>query len=138
MTSLELHHETATNDNIAALCSDSNHVLLSRTPYGNKVVKLSDIIIVKFGVSIKEDEANNQKRAYELIDYSIVRVLFVYRFFTKEGLSYIVMEHIQERVLKPVEDLSLIDRITYVLTHLVKIYYSIPGALKGGKSRGSF
>ena len=138
MTSLELHHETATNDNIAALCSDSNHVLLGGTPYGNKVVKLSDIAVVKFGVGVKEDEANNQKRAYELVDHSIVRVPFVYRFFSKEGLGYIVMEHMQGRVLKPVEDPSLMDRITYVLTHLAKIHHSIPGALGGGKSRGSF
>jgi hypothetical protein len=94
MTSLEFYHETATNDDIAALCSDSNHVFLNRTLYGNKVIKLSDIIIVKFNISIKKDEVNNQKRAYELIDYNIVRILFVYRFFIKEGLSYIVIEYI--------------------------------------------
>jgi hypothetical protein len=113
-------------------------MLLSGTPYSNKVVKLSDIIVVKFSVGVKEDKANNQKRAYELVDHSIVRVLFVYRFFTKKGLGYIVIEYMHRRVLKPVEDLSLIDRIAYVLAHLTKIHHSIPGVLRGGKSCGIF
>jgi hypothetical protein len=34
-------------------------MLLGRTPYSNKVVKLFNIIIVKFNISIKKDKANN-------------------------------------------------------------------------------
>lgn len=117
---------------------DSNHVPLGGTPYGNKVVKLSNIAVVKFGVGVKEDKANNQKRAYELVNHSIIRVPFVYRFFTKEGLGYIVMEHIKGRVLKTNEDPSLIDRIAYVLAHLIKIHHFILGALGGGKLRSIF
>jgi hypothetical protein len=113
-------------------------MLLSGTLYSNKVVKLSDIIVVKFSVGVKEDKANNQKRAYELVNYSIVRIPFVYWFFTKKGLGYIIIEHMYRRVLKPIKDPSLIDRIAYVLAHLTKIYHSILGALRGGKSRGIF
>jgi len=61
MTSFKLYHETTTNNNIAALYSDLNYVFLNKTSYGNKIVKLFDITIVKFNISIKEDEANNQK-----------------------------------------------------------------------------
>ena len=93
MASLRLYHETATDDEIVAYCLNPNSVSLSKAPYGNNVVKISDNVVVKFGVGVKEEEANNQKRAYELIDHNIVRVPFVYRFFTKDQLGYIVMKY---------------------------------------------
>ncbi|RDL33130.1 uncharacterized protein BP5553_08569 [Venustampulla echinocandica] len=108
MASLGLHHETATNDEIAAYCSNPHHVPLGGAPYGNNVIKLSDKAVVKFGIGVTEEEAKSQRRAYELIDHSVVRVPSVYRFFTKEELGYIVMEYMEGRVLEPVEDPPLI------------------------------
>jgi hypothetical protein len=32
---------------------------LNRILYNNKVIKLSDIIVVKFNINIKKDKANN-------------------------------------------------------------------------------
>lgn len=41
---------------------------------GNLVVKTSNDTVIKFGVGVTEDEANNQRQAYELLDYAIVHV----------------------------------------------------------------
>ena len=32
---------------------------LSKTPYNNKVIKLFNIIVIKFNINIKENKANN-------------------------------------------------------------------------------
>lgn len=138
MTSLEIHHETASNNETVAFCLDPDDAALGRAPYGNSIVKLSEMAVVKCGVAVREEEKNNQRRAYELVDHSIVRVPFVYQVFTQGGLGYIVMECMQVRVLKPIEYLSLIDRIAYVFAHLAKVHSSIPGEIGGGKSHGIF
>jgi hypothetical protein len=59
MASLKIYYKTATNNNIITFCLDLNYILLGRTPYNNKVVKLFNITVVKFSVSVKEDKANN-------------------------------------------------------------------------------
>jgi hypothetical protein len=84
MTSFNLHHETITDDEIAAFCLTPNYISLSEACYNNHVVRLSDKVVVKFGIGVKEKEAESQRRAYELINNNIVRILLVYRFFTKE------------------------------------------------------
>lgn len=38
---------------------------------GNLVVKTSNDTVIKFGPGVTEDEANNQRKAYELIDHNI-------------------------------------------------------------------
>ncbi|KAG9236668.1 hypothetical protein BJ875DRAFT_455860 [Amylocarpus encephaloides] len=48
MASLGIHHETATNDEIAAYCSNPNHIPLGGAPYGNNVIKLPDKAVVKY------------------------------------------------------------------------------------------
>lgn len=56
--------------------------------------------MVKFGVSVKKDEATNQQAAYNLINHRIIRVPRVYRFFNdSNGLGYLVMEYVAGRVI---------------------------------------
>ncbi|TVY13934.1 hypothetical protein LARI1_G009324 [Lachnellula arida] len=136
MASLNLYHETATDDEIASYCLEPNRVFLSGAVYDNHVVKLSEKAVVKFGIGVKEEEANSQRKAYELIDKNIVCIPSVYRFFTKGQHGYIVMEYMKGRVLEPVEDSLLMNRITYILAYLATIRSSIPGALGGGVSTG--
>jgi serine/threonine protein kinase len=136
MASPNLHHETATDDEIASYCLDPNREFLSGALYDNHVVKLSEKAVVKFGIGVKEEEATSQRKAYELIDSNIVCIPLVYRFFTKGQYGYIVMEYMEGRVLEPVEDSLLIDRITHILAYLATIRSSIPGALGGGASAG--
>jgi hypothetical protein len=84
MTSLYLYHETITDDEIAAFCLTPNRISLSEARYNNHVVRLSDKVVVKFSIGVKKEEAESQRRAYELINNNIVQILLVYRFFTKE------------------------------------------------------
>ncbi|KAH8674407.1 kinase-like domain-containing protein [Tricladium varicosporioides] len=136
MPSFDLDHKTASNDEIAAYCSNPNHISFTEACYDNCVVKLSDEAVVKFGIGVKEEEAKSLKRAYELVDHNIIRVPFVYRFFMKEQQGYIIMEYMQGRVLKSIEDPVLMKRIADILAYLTSIRGSTPGALGGGVSCG--
>ncbi|KAK0100153.1 hypothetical protein ONS95_008492 [Cadophora gregata] len=136
MASFDLDHKTASNDEIAAYCSNPNHTSLSKACYDNHVVKLSEEAVVKFGRGIKEEEAKSLRRAYELVDHDVVRIPFVYRFFTKAQQGYIVMEYMRGRVIEPVEDHVLIERIADVVAYLTTIRGSVPGPLGGGVSSG--
>jgi hypothetical protein len=66
MAYVRLHHDTATNNEIIAYCLNPNRLLLSGAAYGNKVIKLSDKAVVKFGIGVKEEEANNQRKAFNI------------------------------------------------------------------------
>ena len=92
-------------------------------------VKLSDHAVVRLGICVKEEEANNQRRAYELVDHNFVRIPINSLPLLHQGAtrlsSYGV--YMPGRVLEPVEDPALITRIAYVLAHLANIRRSIPG-----------
>ncbi|KAL5317343.1 hypothetical protein ACEPPN_014438 [Leptodophora sp. 'Broadleaf-Isolate-01'] len=136
MASFDLDHKTASNDEIAAYCSNPNYASLSEACYDNHVVKLSEEAVVKFGIGVKEEEAKGLRRAYELVDHDIVRIPLVYRFFIKAQQGYIVMEYMQGRVIKPVKEPGQIERIADILAYLTTIRGSIPGPLGGGVSIG--
>lgn len=126
---LGLHHDTATNEELIALCFSLAREVLGGAPYGNIVIKISDQAVVKFGVGVKEEEANNQRRAYELLNPSVVRIPRVYRFFVDERFGYLVMEYMKGQVLDPLEDLDCIYKIVYMLAQLAEINSCIPAHL---------
>jgi serine/threonine protein kinase len=136
MASFYLDHKTASDDEIAAYCLNPNSTSLSEACYDNHVIKLSDKAVVKFGIGVKEEEAKSLRRVYELVDHNIVRIPFVYRFFMKEKRGYIVMEYMQGRALRSVEEQFLIGRIADILAYLTNIRGSTPGPLGGGVSCG--
>ncbi|XMA08967.1 hypothetical protein WAI453_001758 [Rhynchosporium graminicola] len=136
MASQDLNHETASNDEIAAYCSNADHASLSEACYDIHVVKLSEDAVVKFGLNVKEEEATSLRRAYELVDQDIVRIQIAYRFFIKAQQGYIVMEHMHGRVLQPVEEPVVVRRIADILAYLTTICGSVPGPLGGGVSCG--
>ncbi|KAH6710812.1 hypothetical protein BKA61DRAFT_612471 [Leptodontidium sp. MPI-SDFR-AT-0119] len=129
MASFDLDHKTASNDEIAAYCSNPNYASLSEACYDNHVVKLSEEAVVKFGIGVKEEEAKGLRRAYELVDHDIVRIPLVYRFFIKAQQGYIVMEYMQGRVIKSIKEPGQIERIADILAYLTTIRGSIPGPL---------
>ncbi|MCJ1409488.1 hypothetical protein MMC19_003569 [Ptychographa xylographoides] len=133
---MPVDHETATNEELVTLCSSKDREIIGGAPYGNRVIKLSDKAVIKFGVGVREEEAKNLKMASILLDPTIVRVPYVYRFFTHESLSYIVMEYIKGRIIESLEDLALINKINGVVAHFAEICSSKPGPLGGGVSRG--
>lgn len=88
-----------------------------------------DQAVVKFGVGVKEEEANNQRRAYELLNPSAVRIPRVYRFSVDERFGYLVMEYMKGQVLDPLDDLDCIYKIVYMLAQLAEINSCIPAHL---------
>ena len=135
-THLKLHHGTASNDELIALCADPAHEVIGGEPYGNQVVRISDEAVVKFGIGVKEEEAKNQSAAYELLDRNFVRVPRVYRFFIYKTCGYIVMEHINGSVFDRLEDPDSIAITARILDYFSTIRNDRPGPLGGGVSRG--
>ncbi|KAJ5685123.1 hypothetical protein N7536_007742 [Penicillium majusculum] len=104
---------------------------------GNLVVKTSNDTVIKFGVGVTEDEANNQRKAYELLDHDIVHVPRFYRFFTDElGRGYILMEYVEGHVIDPLHEPHLIAKIAQVLDYFSTLTANRVGSLGGGLSRG--
>lgn len=128
--------EIPTNDELISFCSKPSREVIGGAPYGNLVIKLSETAVVKFGVGVKEEEANNMKMAYQLLDHNIVRVPLLYRFFTRGAFGYIVMEYIQGRIIEPLEAPNLISKILRIVAHFAEICGLKPGPLGGGASRG--
>ncbi|TKA43214.1 hypothetical protein B0A55_13519 [Friedmanniomyces simplex] len=56
----------------------------------NRVV-IQDGVAIKYG-QVTRQEVDNQRRAYQIFDTNIVRVPFIYRYFTSEGTDYLAME----------------------------------------------
>ncbi|MCJ1476757.1 hypothetical protein MMC13_005426 [Lambiella insularis] len=135
MPSVKLYHEIATESELIALCSSPDRETISSPLADTNVIKISDQAVIKFGFGISEEEANNLKVAFELLDRNIVRVPRFYRFFTKGDCGYIVMEYVKGQVLDPLEDTARIQKITRVLSHLGQIEGSTAGPLGGGAPR---
>ena len=103
------------------------HILYD-APYGNKIIKISDQIVVKFGVGVTKAEALNQSKAYELVDPRIVRVPKVHRYFSDgENRGYIVMDFVKGEVVEPLEDPIRVNRIADILDHLASFRRTVPG-----------
>jgi hypothetical protein len=141
MTLRGAHHENLSDSEIARFCFDPNRQIVGGLKEGNLVIKLSDDVVVKFGLGVTIEEANNQRRAFELLDCSIVRVPRLYRFFTQDNpepfppTGFIVMEYIHgETVQMPNSDQVL--QIAQILLHFSTIHGQNPGPLQGGRSHG--
>ena len=89
-------HEHSPDDDLTTYCADPpvGHTL-SGAQCPQKIVKLSDRLVVKFGIGVTK-EANNQRRADELVDHAVVRIPSLCHFFAdKQGLGYIIMEYLK-------------------------------------------
>ncbi|OKP09477.1 hypothetical protein PENSUB_5173 [Penicillium subrubescens] len=105
--------------------------------YGNRIIKISDDQVVKWGPDVTKEEAENQRIAYELVDNRIVHIPRVYAFFSDEqGWGYIVMEYIEGKVIDPLEDINAIEKVAGVLDYFATLRHDIPGPLSGGICRG--
>lgn len=96
----------------------------------NRVLKLSQHCVVKYGPGVTEIEADNQRRAFELLDPAIVRVPRVYSFFTHQRTGYLLMEFIEGERLSQLSDAHF-DKLIAILTHFRGITGEIPGNLCG-------
>src|SRR6266498_310652 len=111
--------------------------ILGGEPYRNQVAKLSHEKLIKFGLGVTKEEAENQRETYRLIDPNVLKVPRVHCFFSDDsGKGYIVMDHVRGDIIEPLEYLSLIKKITKLLVYFTNFTGSSPGLLRGGLSRG--
>ncbi|KAJ6014887.1 hypothetical protein N7540_009478 [Penicillium herquei] len=115
--------------------------------YGNKTIKISDRVVVKYG-GVQESEAAVQEFAFNAVDRNIVHIPEVYRFIESSHRSadlegYLFMEYIHGKTLKDVdfeEHRDLPSRVANILIHLGNIINSdsdhIPGPIHGGQPLG--
>uniref|UniRef100_A0A093VZM0 Ribonuclease 3 n=1 Tax=Talaromyces marneffei PM1 TaxID=1077442 RepID=A0A093VZM0_TALMA len=115
-------------------CDESQ--LLGGGKYGNRVVRISDTQVVKFGRGVSYYEAVSQHRALGLVDAQIVRIPRVQRFLSdKDGRGYMVMEFVTGEIHQSLTRFE-IERVAAILQHLSTITSSVPGSLGGGPSTG--
>ena len=118
------------------LCSDPYHEVLSKVAYGNTVLRISGHLAVKFGVHVKEAEAQNQRKAYQLLNPHIVRVPKVHDFFEHASKGYLVMEFIEGQTIDPLEDEALVKRLSDVLKSFERVSNYKSGPLQGNMATG--
>jgi serine/threonine protein kinase len=117
-------------------CHESD--LIGGSKYGNRVVKISNDKVVKFGAGVTFYEKINQQIASELVDAGVVKIPKVYRFFTDDrDWGYIEMEYVQGKMIDR-EFLTEvhIKKLANILHHFSNITRPFPGSLSGGPSIG--
>lgn len=111
--------------------------LVGRKDLGKKVVRISEDLVIKHGRFVTKEEALNQQRAFELVDRNIVCIPQVYRFFSDEtGRGYIMMEFVEGKIIDPLDDQRLIDKLVRILDHFSTITSDVPGPLSRGPCAG--
>ncbi|KAK2799004.1 hypothetical protein FQN50_008631 [Emmonsiellopsis sp. PD_5] len=128
----------SSDDELIAFCLGGPPCrIVGGVQYGRLVVRISEKIVIKFGMGVSRHEADNQQRAYDLIDHDIVRIPRVHRFFTDElGRGYIMMDYMEGEVVDPLEDSDRIKNVARVLDHFSTITGDTPGSLSSGPCSG--
>ncbi|RDL37206.1 uncharacterized protein BP5553_04639 [Venustampulla echinocandica] len=138
---MTFEHDNLSNSDIVQHCLDPNREIVGGALYGNLVVKLSEEVVVKFGRGVSAEEADNQRKAFELLDSSIVRVPQLYRYFTwseNDALppnGFLVMEFVHGQVFESAHSRQ-INQIVKILSYFSTIQSQRPGPLQTGVSRG--
>lgn len=101
-------------------------------PYGNKVLRLSDELVVKFGFGLSQDEARNQIKAYELVDQRAVRVPRIYDWFEHNSLGYIVMEFAEGTTASSLDQPSLAQSLSEIIHYFQSLRSDRIGPLAQG------
>ena len=92
----------------------SNCDITDWKPFGNLAIKLSNEIIVRCDVWVKRINAKNLKRVYGLLNYSIICISYVYRFFIYNSLEYIVMKYVKFQIIDLLIFLKLNNKVAQI------------------------
>lgn len=130
------------------LPSDEEVIALydERCLVGDRVVHLTDTIIVKFGFDVTAAEAATQQYVWKHVDRSVLCVPEPYRFFRDKSIGYLVMEYINGismssylECANPHEQEAAVNSIVKVLDLLANIPVPNgqgPGPVGNGQPRG--
>jgi serine/threonine protein kinase len=113
--------------------------------YGIQLVKISELV-VKFGVGLKRQEADNQEFARRNVDATVLYIPKVYRFFEAQlsgaTMGFIVMDYVAGKSLDTLDistDPSLASHTVRAIQHLETIPPPPgqgPGPVGGGSAQG--
>lgn len=113
---------------------------------GDRIIKVSDHIAVKYGYGVTAAVAATQEFTYSRVDSSIVHIPRVYHFVEAKGPSarakeYLFMEYVPGQNLKDVSleaRKDLLSRIANMVAHLRQIQggQRPPGPVGGGEPHG--
>lgn len=126
---------------IVNFCFNANgETIIGGCEGGVLVAKISDEAVVKFGLGVRKEEAENQTKAYTLLSPHVVRVPRVYHFFSNTApgdwtRGYLIMEFIKGTML-PLEDQAHVERVASLLAHFSEIQSDLPGPLQRGGAQG--
>ena len=126
------------------IAKESKCSVVGGDQHGNLVVKMSDKVVIKFGLSVTSGEACALKFASQKVNPNIIKVPKIHKFFTREldklwTIGYLVMELVEGKGLDQLESedcLRLTPRIKDALEHVQSIHGEVPGPLDGSKARG--
>jgi hypothetical protein len=148
MAALSWHIHTASEEWLVELChqAEKENGLLGGYQEGDRVVKLSEDIAVKFGHGVTASESETQKYARQHTNPSIVHVPQVYRFFQRNDPTwhcpkgYIFMEYVQGQALQELDlnaNTDIIPRVAKIIAHLGQIQGGqVPGPVGMGQPEG--
>ena len=123
---------------IVSYCSHPPKEHIIQREYGsNVVVRLDPDTVVKFGQGVTRREADNQVRAFQMLNHQIVRVPRVHGFFIDDDMGYLVMEYIEGRKVDPANRHDL-DLVTEMMRYFATLQSERPGNLSGGSSHSNF
>ncbi|KAF2421523.1 hypothetical protein EJ08DRAFT_653365 [Tothia fuscella] len=81
---------------IVQICQDKPP--FAGSPHGNRLVEISEDVVVKFGLGVRKQEAENQIYAHQHVDSAILYIPQVFRFFAVAypdfTMGYLIMERI--------------------------------------------
>ncbi|KAK7177888.1 C6 zinc finger domain protein [Paraphaeosphaeria sporulosa] len=131
-------YRTASEQDFSRFCSRLNptRMIISELEGGLSIIKVSNDVVIKCGVGVTQQEADNQKRAFHLIDQKIIRVPRVYRYVAWANIGYLVMEFIDGEPLHVFDDPNICAAVAAALDHFAFIRSDQPGPLGAGPARG--
>jgi serine/threonine protein kinase len=125
-----------TDDQIISLCHDPATTILSSPECSNRVVRITDSLVAKFGDFVTIQEFRNQQIAKRCLDPDIVNVPTAYRFVQNGELGYIVMDYVAGNTLDLVSAKNMAEELGKVLGHIHQQAATRPGSLGGGPVSG--
>ena len=131
-------YRSATEHDFFQFCSHLNptRTVISELEGGLSIIKVSSDVVIKCGVGVSQQEADNQQKAFHLIDQTIIRVPRVYRYVAGSNIGYLVMEFIDGEPLHDFDDPDICAAIARALYHFANIQSAQPGPLGAGPPRG--
>ena len=123
-------------EEIIEACSNPRSKRPGKELHCRNVIRLKEDVVIKHGYGVREEEAHNIQKAFEIVNQNIVRTPRLFRYFRRAHYGYILMEYIDGEVAEGANPSVVLKAMTTILQHFKSITGCKPGPLGGGWSRG--